>query len=171
MKNFKTLAILMFAGTVFLSACEKKTVTNTPEAQEQVGQNVDPTNDNMASPVQENEMPEKVKAFMAQHYPNIAVSKYEMKSKTTGNEYEVKLDNGVEVEFDNAENWTEIKDYNGVPAALVPAKISSYVNQNYKDIKIKSLEKKMDKNRIDVDLLNGVELEFDMDGTFLRIDK
>lgn len=117
------------------------------------------------------EMPASVRRFLNQYYRHTAVVKY--KTKTTvgvGRKYEINLDNGAEIEFDDSGNWTEIKDYKGVPASLMPRKISSYIAQNYPGIKIKSIEKEARKNKIEVELLNGTDLEFDMAGNFLRID-
>lgn len=117
------------------------------------------------------EMPASVRRFLNRYYKNIGVVKY--KTKTTvgkGKQYEIELENGVETEFDNSGNWTEIKDYKGVPASLVPRKISSYVSQKYPDIKIKSIEKETRKKKIEVELLDGTDLEFDLAGNFLRID-
>ena len=73
------------------------------------------------------------------------MKKYEVKTKTSGIEYEIELNNQVEMDFDNDENWRELKDNNGVPDVLLPAKVKSYVTQNYKDIKIAKIDLKENK--------------------------
>lgn len=169
MKNLKLLTLTAAVAGLTLAACEKKVVIKDPAATTDTTPSTATREIN--NTVNQQELPAKVKSFLDTHYPNIRVAKYEMKIKTTGNEYEVKLDNGVEAEFDKNENWTELKDYNGVPTDLVPAKITAYVNQNYKNIKIKSIEKDASKNKIDIDLLNDTDLDFDLQGNFLKIDK
>lgn len=168
MKNFKIiLPVALLIGIAF-KACEKEV-----SAQSNLPQSHNIENDGEKShpdAIQTQELPQKIQEFLNAHYPAIGLTKYEFKSKLTGKEYEVKLDNGAEIEFDKNMEWEEIKDYHGVPAVLIPAKITSYVNHNYKNIKIKSIEKKATRNKMDVELLNDIELEFDMEGNFLRID-
>lgn len=169
MKNLKMYTVLGLFAVLNFTACEKKVDVQDPNAAI-INQNTNNANVNEGANDPQQEVPAKIKSFLSEIYPKINVSKYEMKSKSSGNEYEVKLDNGVEVEFDQDENWTEIKDYNGVPEIFVPEKVKNYVTTNYKGIKIKKIERNASKNKMDVDLLNGVDLDFDMDGNFLKID-
>lgn len=157
-------------GILTLTACEKKTVVDTPVEQNGMIQKENIQVDSNVPANADQDLPQKVKTFLEKHYPNIGIAKYEMKAKASGKEYEVKLNNGVEIEFDSTENWKEIKDYNGVPDVFVPAKIKSYVTKNYPNIKIEKIDLKADKNQIKVELLNDTDLKFDMDGNFLKID-
>ena len=171
MKNLKAATLLSCVSIFLFASCEKKVVSDNGEGKVSSVENAgSPKNASASAAEQPQDLPAKVNDFLKDHYRGILIAKYEMKNTLGKKEYEVKLDNGVEVEFDDNENWKKIKDYNGVPDILVPPKVKSYVNKNYKDIKIKSLDKKADRNMIEVDLLNGIELEFDMEGNFLRID-
>ncbi|QOW11866.1 hypothetical protein Q73A0000_16605 [Kaistella flava (ex Peng et al. 2021)] len=170
MKNLKLATLSILMSTFVFSSCEKKVVVQNPTDNTTKTSKTEVIKSNSEASNAEQDLPQKVKNFLTEHYAGIPISKYKVKTNTRGKEYEVKLNNGVEVEFDNSENWKDIKDYNGVPDVLVPANIKAYVNKNYKDIKIKSLERKSDKNMIKADLLNGIDLDFDMNGTFLRID-
>ncbi len=171
MKNLKLATLSVLASAFFFVSCEKKVVVDNSTANKTETPVTQDSQPNVAANNAEQDLPENVRMFLNKYYPNISIAKYEVKTKMNGKEYEIKLDNGVEVEFDNEENWKEIKDYNGVPEVLIPAKVNSYVMQNYKGIKIKSLERNVAKNKMDVDLLNGVDLDFDMDGIFLKIDR
>ncbi|UQB69996.1 PepSY-like domain-containing protein [Epilithonimonas zeae] len=114
------------------------------------------------------QMPISIKNFLAKHYPKATVIKYESKTTLVGKKYEVKLNNGVEIDFDKNGNWEEISDKQGIPNVLIPAKIKSYLNQHYKGVAVESIDK--DGNKIKVDLLNDIDLEFDKNGNFLRVD-
>ena len=171
MKNLKTAALATLVGIFVFISCEKKAVVQNPNEQTELISTPEIPSNNEPVINAEQELPKNVRTFLNEYYPNIQISKAEVKTKLGAKEYEIKLNNGVEVEFDTEENWKEIKDYNGVPDALVPAKVKTYVNQNYKNIKIESIDNKTAKNKMKVDLLNGVDLEFDMDGNFLRIDR
>ena len=115
-------------------------------------------------------LPPKIKCFLQQHYPNFTIKKYEVKTKTSGTEFEVKLNNLVEIEFDNDENWRELKDNNGVPDVLLRAKVKSYVTQNYKDIRIAKIDLKENKNQMKVEMLNDIDLKFYTKDIFLKIE-
>ncbi|QBO58475.1 PepSY-like domain-containing protein [Chryseobacterium salivictor] len=170
MKNLKLATLSLLMGTFVFTSCEKKVVLQNPAENNTTASKTEVVTPNPEANNVDQNLPPQVKTFLNEHYAGIAISKHETKTNAKGKQYEVQLNNGVEIEFDNDGNWKGIKDNNGVPDILIPTKIKEYVNKNYKDIKIKSLEKKSDKNIIKADLLNGVDLEFDMQGNFLMID-
>lgn len=84
-------------------------------------------------------------------------------------EYEVTLVNGWELEFDADGNWKDIDcRADAVPAALIPQPVSAYVSEQYPGQKICTI--KRDARGYDIELSNRLELEFDLQGNFLRID-
>lgn len=84
-------------------------------------------------------------------------------------EYDVIFCDGMEVEFDSHGNWTEIHGGNkSVPEKLIMRPILEYVKNNFKGKKIVSIE--VDRNKYELELSNGVELEFDRRGRFLKAD-
>ena len=156
MKLNKLSLVILLAGTLFLQAVEKDEIilNNT-------------VNSTKISTFQT--MPTNIKNFLAKYYPKATVAKYESKTTVAGKKYEVKLNNGAEIDFDKNGNWEEISDKQGIPTALIPAKIKIYLDQKYKGIKVEAIDK--EKNKIKVDLINDIDLEFDKNGKFLRIDK
>ena len=94
--------------------------------------------------------------------------------------YEVKLSNGVELYFDADGNlvYVDYDDYDGdndvyIPADSLPQAILTYLDQNYPGIAIRYAEREGDDDepyRYEVELVNGIELYFDDDGTFLFAD-
>ena len=86
-------------------------------------------------------------------------------------EYDVILTDGSEITFDSAGNWKdiEVKRSASVPEKFVPAEITTYVKQNQKNSRITGIEK--NRAGYEVELSNGVEMKFDINGKFLRYDK
>ena len=115
------------------------------------------------------ELPAKSQVFLKKHF-GTETPTYIIKDKETfSTDYKVQFANKIEVEFDGNGDWEEVDGHHtAIPTAIVPAKIASYVKTNFKDAQVTSL----DKGRwgYEVNLNNGLELEFDSAGKFLRID-
>lgn len=84
--------------------------------------------------------------------------------------FEVKLTDGTKVEFSQKGKWKEVDGKKkAIPTAYIPQTILDYVKANYPREQITHIDK--GHKDYDVDLSNGVDLEFDLTGKFLRIDK
>ncbi|MNK30380.1 hypothetical protein D3C87_487970 [compost metagenome] len=156
MKSNKLSLVLLFSGAMLFQAVEKKEVSFNSEV----------NSINISVPFQQ--MPANIKSFLAKYYPKATVAKYESKNTLVGRKYEVKLNNGAEIDFDKNGNWEEISDKQGIATSLIPVKIKAYVDKKYKGVKVEAIDK--EKNKIKVDLNNDIDLEFDKNGNFLRID-
>lgn len=92
--------------------------------------------------------------------------------KTLGriDDYEVILTDGTEVEFDSKGNWKKIETPNNknVPSALLPKTLTDYVSKNHKKAKIVGVEK--ERNKYEVELNNGIDMIFDLNGNFIKFD-
>lgn len=84
--------------------------------------------------------------------------------------YEVVFRDGSEITFDTKGNWkdVEVRNSKSVPSAFIPVAVTKYVKNNQNGSKIVGIEK--DRSGYTVDLANGVELKFDMNGKFTRYD-
>jgi hypothetical protein len=84
--------------------------------------------------------------------------------------YEVRLRNGIKLDFNQAGEITEIDSKEGtlIPPEALPQAIRSYLEQNDLLNHIVSWEKEGDGH--EVDLADGRELEFDSSGNFLKED-
>lgn len=116
------------------------------------------------------QLPKQAQAFLKTYGKGMTVSyvkkEDEIFSRTT---YEVKMNDGSEVEFDKHGNWKEMDfKLNAVPHALIPQNIRNYVAKSFPNNKIVKLARKSTK--YEVELSNGLDLEFDKNGKFLRID-
>lgn len=117
-----------------------------------------------------NQLPAKAKTFIHQHFKDVKVMNVIQDKDAFSKDFDVNFENGTKVEFDRTGNWKEIKTLSGsVPSSLVPAKIKRYISNNYNGASIVEINK--DAYKIDVELSNGVDLDFDKNGNFLRIDR
>lgn len=117
-----------------------------------------------------NQLPAKAKTFIHQHFKDVKVMNVIQDKDAFSKDFDVNFENGTKVEFDRTGNWKEIKTVSGsVPSSLVPAKIKRYISNNYNGASIVEINK--DAYKIDIELSNGVDLDFDKNGNFLRIDR
>lgn len=116
-------------------------------------------------PIQASELPQKAQQFINTYFADCTV----LRCEKDGHEYEVFFQNGFEVEFDRNGDWEDVDCKNSaVPQGIVPEAIVNYVTENYPTNFI--VEISCDRHGYDVELNNGLELEFDKNGGFIRID-
>lgn len=117
-----------------------------------------------------NVLPAAARQVIDTHFKGTGVNHIKIDSKTFGgNDYDVVLNNGTEIEFDNDGNIKEIDcGKNAIPDNLILKPVRDYVAKNFKGQKIVGLE--VNRNNYEVELLNGTDLKFDRAGNFIRID-
>lgn len=127
------------------------------------------TND-VGKPIPFAQLPAKAIRFYKDHFVQADVSSVVLFSKMfSKKEYTVYMKDGSKVEFDAKGEWEKVKMKTGtVPEKIIPAGIRDYVNTSFPDESIKELKKT--KDRFEVELSNGVEIDFNRQGQFLRID-
>lgn len=117
-----------------------------------------------------NYLPQVAQQILKKHFPKAAVNHIKIDSKTFGGkEYDVVLNNGTEIEFDDKGEWKDIDaGMNGVPASIVPESIATFVKKNHRGQKIVSIDRS--KKGYEVELSGGLDLKFNRYGHFVRID-
>ena len=85
-----------------------------------------------------------------------------------GLEYDVYLNDGTQVDFDANNQWEKVESMKGVPAALVPKAIATYVKGNYQNLAITKINKEY--GGYEIELANGMDLKFDGSGRFMGMD-
>lgn len=116
------------------------------------------------------QLPQAAQSFINKYFDEKGVSYItEDSGFLSGRDYEVKFNDGKKVEFDSKGDWTEIdmgKD--AVPARIIPAGILKYVNKAFPNNNIVQIDKSS--RQYEVELSNGLDLEFNNKGEFIRID-
>ena len=113
------------------------------------------------------DLPQTIQSFLASHFPNTDVAR----TIKDGNEYEIRMGNGWEIEFDNKGQWETIDcKRDEVPASvisLIPDSIIMYLNSNFETAFITEISR--DRSGYDIELSNGLDLEFYSNGSLRTI--
>ena len=114
------------------------------------------------------QLPAAAKTFIQKTFPGQTVS-YAKIDFDGRKKYEVRLSNGVEVDFDKNGNWDKVDcNYSAVPASLVPTNIANYVKTHFAGAKVVKIDK--ERHGYDVELSNDLELKFNKQGQLMNID-
>ena len=117
-------------------------------------------------PVEFNRLPAKAQTFIKSHFRHAAVVKVEREDDG----FEVRMRNGIEIEFGRNGRWKEITSKReGVPASVIPARIQRQVVKRY-GTHVKVVEISREDGEIEVKLSNGKELEFDRESRRVEED-
>ncbi|MDR2010786.1 MAG: PepSY-like domain-containing protein [Bacteroidales bacterium] len=114
-------------------------------------------------------LPQKAQDFIAKHFSGEKISYIKIDEELLKTDYDVTFVSGKELEFTKDGEWKEVDCKNSaVPSEIIPANILTYVKQNFSNLDITKIEKKS--KSYEVELSNNLDLEFDKNGNFLRID-
>lgn len=115
-----------------------------------------------------NELPSVAKEFVSNNFPAATITSTLKDHDTFGYTYQVTLSDGTAIEFEKDGEWIEVENrVSGVPTSVLPAKILEYITTNYANTFVVDIEKD---RGYDVELNTGLDLDFDSDGNFVRID-
>lgn len=115
------------------------------------------------------ELPTQAKVFTETYFPESEIMRVEKDVNSVDEYYEVKFIGGVEIDFTQTGSWTNVDgNKNAIPTGFIITPIVEYVATNYSATSIESIEKKA--YGFDVDLVNNIELRFDLEGNFLGLD-
>lgn len=140
----KRLLLLMTACVFIFASCDKEKIVSS------------------------NDLPATSTSYINTHFAGqqiLQVVKERDDLKTT---YKAFLSSGTKLEFNSKGEIFDIESNEALPETVIPTAILTYVKDNYPTLFIKEWE--VDNTTQDVKLSNGLTLEFDKNGTFLRID-
>ena len=116
------------------------------------------------------ELPEKAQVFIDKHFANVDVL-YAKAERDMGvvTSYDVVMDGDIKLEFNRKGEWESVNCHRSrVPDSVLPKGVLDYVNKKFTKAYVVEIERDM--MGYDVKLSNDLDLEFDKDGNFLRID-
>lgn len=116
------------------------------------------------------DLPEQAQSFIKN---NLNKAKAQQVWKETENAlevaYKVTFQDRLKVKFDKLGNWKEVNgNRKPIPTEFIPDKILRYVRQSFPHNEVVKIEK--EKRSYEVEISNGLELEFDKKGNFVKID-
>lgn len=120
--------------------------------------------------ISQNQLPKTAQTFLSNYFGDTQVANAVKEKGIRKTEYEVYLNDGSKLEFDGDGNWKEVesKTRSLSDMSFIPQNIREYAAKNFPTYPIKKVEKSS--RKYEVKLTNGLELEFDLKGNFLRID-
>ena len=120
-------------------------------------------------PIRTNQLPRNAQQFLTQYFRGVEVSYAKQDDEGFDKSYEVVFVDGNKVEFRRDGEWKEVDcRYGRVPDAIVPRAILDFVRQRYAGQYIRKIER--DRHGYEVKLTSGLELKFDRNGRFRKID-
>lgn len=144
MKKTNYLMILVGSVAALVVGCDKEKVVSTDR------------------------LPATAQAYISQHFSGHEVLQVVKERDDLKTSYDVYLSEGYKLDFDKNGKILGAEGSNRLPDSVVPATLLTYVNTHYPDQFIRDWE--LDDRGQEIKLSNGMELQFDKDGKFLRID-
>lgn len=122
-------------------------------------------------PIKFEEMPKQAQQFVKKHFPTLSIALIKMETDFLSKSYDVIFTNGDKLEFDKRGKWTNIDcEHSVVPVELIPDTILGYVQKQSPKATIMKIEI-TDRKGYEVELSNGVEIEFDKKFNVIDIDR
>lgn len=121
------------------------------------------------TPITFNELPTISQQFIQRHFGDLDIALVVKDYDDLSFTYDVNFVNLYEVDFDKNGEWIKVDcQRDSVPTAIVPAGIANYVATRFNGQYIVEIERNT--RSYDVELNTGVDVVFDKDGNFKRID-
>lgn len=116
------------------------------------------------------DLPKKAQVFLNEYFANAEVV-YVKADREMGvvTSYDVVLMGDVKVEFSRGGEWTSVDcGLDRVPDGVLPQGVVKYVSSKFANAHVVEIER--NKLGYDVKLSNDIDLDFGINGNFLRID-
>ena len=115
-----------------------------------------------------NKLPQQAQKFLNTYFNGYEILKIDSETNGSVTVYEVYLEEGYVVVFNNAGNWEEVYAPEGmtIPDGIVPAVIQEYLNQNYSGYGVNEINRTGSGYK--VDLVTGLSLYFNESGEVMQ---
>ena len=115
-------------------------------------------------------LPEKAQKIVLKAFPDNKIKKVEMERRASLTQYEVKLSDGVKMQFAKDGTFTECECTKGaVPDILIPSKIRTFLAKEFPGRTVTRIEH--DSKLYEIVLDNGIELCFNSSFRLIDIDR
>ena len=113
-------------------------------------------------------LPVEIKTYISTHFPSNTIVQVVKDLDGLTKTYDVMLSDQISLEFNRKNQIIDIDGKTALPNSVIPEKIRQYVTANYPTNVITDWE--LDDRNQQIQLDNGLDLEFTMNGDFIRID-
>lgn len=119
--------------------------------------------------ITKSELPKKALAFMDTHFNSKTIQLVEKDVDFLSVSYKVTFTDRIEIELDQSGDWEEVDgNKNPLPTTFLLEPIVTYIKANYPEAQVVKVSN--ERRIYEVELNNGLELEFSKSGQFKRID-
>lgn len=115
------------------------------------------------------EIPPEISQYLRTHFPENKTMYAVKDSDGLEVTYDIALEDGFFLKFNRKKEVIDIEGLSKLPDSVIPVKVGEYVSSNFTGNYIIGWELE-DRNQ-QIKLNNDLELDFNMNGDFLRIDK
>lgn len=121
--------------------------------------------DDKDDPIPSSQLPSKATEFISQYFPSAKI----ISSFKDKDEFEVKLSEGTQIEFNKDGEWIDVEAPSGktIPSGFYPSEIDTYLSQYFEGQGISEITKV--KRGYEVELITTTEILFGPDGSFIEI--
>lgn len=114
------------------------------------------------------ELPTEITTFISTHFPDNTIVQAIIDKDGLTKTYDILLSGNISLEFNKKKEIIDIDGVSQLPDSVIPEKILQYVATNYPSNFITDWELEGKNQQVQLD--NGLDLEFNMEGGFLRVD-
>lgn len=118
--------------------------------------------------IPEANIPTEIKTYIETHFPSNSILSVEKDTENNSITYEVYLSENINLEFNSELDIIDIDARTQLPNSVLPQAILDYVSTNYPNNFVTDWE--LEFNHQQVELNNDIELEFELNGDFIRVD-
>ena len=112
-------------------------------------------------------LPQTAQQFVHQYFPTQNTVRITREKDDGRKNYEVTLDNGASIDFDESGAWTHLESQlSPLPVGFLPQALQTDLGQRYPDATVHEIDAELGGYEIEIN--NGKTLWYSSDGTFIR---
>lgn len=115
------------------------------------------------------QLPITAQEFIKTYFNDYKVSYVFSDKEFVDVDYKVRFEDGTEIEFNAKGDWTDVSSKNNcIPTGFILKEITDFVDANHKGMCITDIEREF--NRINIELNDSLEIEFNSKGKLISYD-
>lgn len=113
------------------------------------------------------DLPSEARSFIENYFPGADILSIVQEKEDGRKEYQVKLSNGTDMEFDEDGEWTNIEFYfSPLPTGILPANVITKVEELHPEAYINGVEKELGGYVVEVTDADGIDWDMRFNAQF-----